>query len=233
MKPSLALLALLAATLLAAAAFAGVGRPEAAHGDAGTSTNAVTTLGHGSITVVPDQATITAGVHTQAATASAALAANATKMNAVIAALKAHGGTNVQTEQVSLSPQTDDNGNVKGYAADNSVSVDSAISATGGLIDAAVAAGANTISGPSLSATDEQAAYRKALGLAVDDARAKANALAAAGGFHVGPVTSVTEESSAPPPPFASATPAKAPSTPVEPGSEEVTADVTVAFAIQ
>ena len=231
MKPSLALFALLAATLAVAAAFSGVGRPDAARGDSGTSTNAVTTLGHGSVIVVPDHATVNAGVHTEAATATAALAANATKMNAVIAAVKAHGGKNVQTQQVSLSPQTDDKGNVKGYAADNSVSVDSAISATGGLIDAAVAAGANTISGPSLSASDEQAAYRKALGQALDDAKAKANALASAGGFGVGPVTSVTEDSSGPPP-FVTATPAKA-STPVEPGTEQVTADVTVSFAIR
>lgn len=232
MKPSLALFALLAAALVAAAALAGVGRPEAAHGDSGPPANAVTTLGHGSVTVVPDRATITAGVHTQAATASAALARNATAMNAVIAALKSHGGQNIQTQQVSLSPQTDDKGNVQGYAADDSVSADSAISATGGLIDAAVAAGANTISGPSLSASDRDAAYRKALGEAVADARAKATALAAAGGFGVGPVTSVTEESAAPPPVF-SAAPAPAKGTPIEPGSEEVTADVTVSFAIR
>lgn len=232
MRPSLALFALLAAALVAAAAFAGVGRPDAARGDTGTSANAVTTVGHGSVTVVPDQSTIAAGVHTEAATATAALAANATKMNAVIAAVKAHGGKNVQTQQVSLSPQTDDKGNVKGYAADNSVSVASAISATGGLIDAAVAAGANTISGPSLSASDEQAAYRKALGAAVDDAKAKANALASAGGFGVGPVVSVTEGSAAPPP-FVTATPAKSGGTPIEPGTEQVTADVTVSFAIR
>jgi len=231
MRPSFSLFALLAAALVAAAAFAGVGRPDAARGDAGTSTNAVTTLGHGSVTVVPDQATVNAGVHTEAATATAALAANAERMNAVIAALKAHGGKNVQTQEVSLSPQTDDKGDVKGYAADNSVSVDSAISATGGLIDAAVAAGANTISGPSLSASDEQAAYRKALGAAVGDAKAKANALAAAGGFGVGPVTSVTETSSTPP--VFQPVSAKAGGTPIEPGTEQVTADVTVSFAIR
>ena len=232
MRPKLPLLLALTAALAAAVALAGVGRPEPARGDSGTAENAVTTLGHGSVTVVPDQATITAGVHTESATASAALAANATRMNAVIAALKAHGGKNVQTQQVSLSPQTDDKGNVKGYAADDSVSVDSAISATGSLIDAAVAAGANTISGPTLSASDQDAAYRKALGEAVDDARAKASALAAAGGFGVGPVTSVTEGAGAPTPVF-QAVPAKASGTPVEAGSEEVTADVTVSFAIR
>lgn len=232
MRPSLPLALALAAVLAVAVALGGAARPEAARGDTATSTNTVTTLGHGSVTVVPDTATITAGVHTEAATATAALAANAAKMNAVIAALKAHGGQNIQTQEVSLSQQTDDRGNPKGYAADNSVSVDSAISAAGALIDAAVAAGANTISGPSLTSSAQDAAYRKALGQAVDDARAKANALAAAGGFGVGPVVSVTEQPSSAPPVFA-ATPAKAGGTPVEPGSEEVTADVTVSFAIR
>ena len=231
MRPKLPLLLALTAALAVAVALAGIGRPEPARGDSGTTAGAVTTLGHGSVTVVPDRATVSAGVHTQATTASAALAANASRMNAVIAAVKAHGGTNVQTQQVSLSPQTDDKGNVRGYAADDSVSADSAISATGALIDAAVAAGANTISGPSLSASDEAAAYRKALGEAVADARAKASVLATAGNFAVGPVTSVTEGSSAPTPVFQAVPSAK--STPIEAGSEEVTADVTVSFAIR
>ena len=58
-------LAVVAAALVAVAAFAGVGRPEAASGDTGTP-DTVTTNGHGVVTVVPDEATITAGVHTQA-----------------------------------------------------------------------------------------------------------------------------------------------------------------------
>ena len=52
----------------------------------------MTTTGHGVITVAPDEATISAGVHTQAATASGALAENARLMNSVVAALKAAGG---------------------------------------------------------------------------------------------------------------------------------------------
>ncbi|HEV7641820.1 MAG TPA: SIMPL domain-containing protein, partial [Gaiellaceae bacterium] len=75
-------LVVLAAAVLAVAAFAGIGRPEAARGEVATP-DTVTTLGHGVITVAPDQATVTAGVHTQAASASAALAANAKLMNAV------------------------------------------------------------------------------------------------------------------------------------------------------
>ena len=178
--------------MLAAAAFAGIGRPEAAHGEVATP-DTVTTLGHGVITVAPDEATVTAGVHTQAASASAALAENAKLMNKAIAALKSAGGTDLQTQQVSLYPQTSPEGQVTAYVADNSVSAKTKIAAAGALIDAAVAAGANTVSGPTLGVSDRDARYRDALGKAVNDARLKAEALAKAGGFGVGPISSVTE----------------------------------------
>jgi uncharacterized protein YggE len=221
-----------AAALVAVAAFAGVGRPEAARGDV-ASPDTVTTTGHGVVTVVPDEASVSAGVHTQAETAAAALAQNAKLMSAVIAALKAAGGSNLQTQQVSLYPQTNDRNQVSGYVADNSVSAEAKIAGAGALIDAAVAAGANNVSGPTLDVSDRDARYRDALGKAVDDARAKAAALAGAGGFGVGPVSSVTEQTAAAPAPVYEAVAAgKSVATPIEPGTQDVTADVTVTFRI-
>jgi uncharacterized protein YggE len=221
-------------TLAVAAAFAGVGRPEAARGDTTTTSDTVTTTGYGVITLVPDQATITAGVHTQAATAADALSENAKLMNAVIAALKRGGGDNLQTQQVSLYPQNDNSGHVTGYVADDSVTAVTKIADAGALVDAAVAAGANTVSGPTLSVSDRDARYRDALKKAVEDARAKAAALAEAGGFGVGPVATVTEQSNAPQPVFqAVGAVAKDASTPVEPGTQDITADVTVTFRIR
>jgi uncharacterized protein YggE len=227
-------LALAAVAVAAVAAFAGVGRPEAARGDTGATPDTVTTVGHGVVSVVPDQASISAGVHTQAATAADALGQNAKLMNAVIEALKQAGGKDLQTQQVSLYPRADDNGNVTGYTADNSVSASTSIADAGALVDAAVAAGANTVGGPTLSVSDEAARYRDALKQAVSDARAKAQALADAGGFGVGPVSVVTEQSSAPQPVFERGAVAKAAdSTPVEPGTQDITADVTVTFRIR
>ncbi len=226
-------LVFLAAVVLTAAAFAGIGRPEAARGDTATP-DTVTTLGHGVITIAPDTATVTAGVHTQAASASAALTENAKLMNAVVAALKAAGGQELQTQQVSLYPQTGPQGDVTAYVADNSVSAKTKITGAGSLIDAAVGAGANTVSGPSLSVSDRDARYRDALGKAVADARLKAQALATAGGFGVGPVSSVTEGGSAPTPVFqAIGAAAKSDATPIEPGTQDITADVTVTFRIR
>src|SRR6185437_5123685 len=195
----LALLAA-AAALVAIVALAGVGRPEAARGDAGTTADSVTTTGHGVITVAPDEATVTAGVHTQATTAAEALSQNSARMNDVIAALKAHGGKDLQTQQVSLYPQSREDGTITGYSADNSVSASASIAGAGALIDAAVGAGANTVSGPTLSISDQDARYRDALKKAVEDARAKALALAEAGGFGIGPISTVVEQSNAPGP---------------------------------
>ena len=117
-------LALIAAAvaLVVIAVLAGVGRPEAARGDTGAVADSVTTTGHGVVTVAPDEATVTAGVHTQAATAADALSQNAARMNDVIAALKTHGGKDLQTQQVSLYPQSKEEGTSTGNPADNSVS---------------------------------------------------------------------------------------------------------------
>jgi uncharacterized protein YggE len=237
----LVLLPLAAALLLVVAALAGVARPEAAHGDSTQPTGAapsdtVTTLGHGVITAVPDQATVSAGVRSDAVTAVAALADNAKTMNAVIDALKQAGGTELQTQQVSLYPQTDQQGKVTGYTAQNTVSAKAKIAGAGALVDAAVGAGANTVDGPSLDVSDRDGLYRQALQKAVENARAKAQALAEAGGFGVGPVSIVVEQSTAVQPVFAGPTvlgKAADASTPVEPGTQDVTADVSVVFRIR
>jgi uncharacterized protein YggE len=229
--------ALLLAAAVAAvtiAALAGVGRPEAARGEP-AQPDTVTTVGHGVVTLVPDEATVTAGVHTQASSAADALAQNAKQMNEVIAALKAAGGDELQTQQVSLYPQSDRDGKVTGYIADNSAAATIDIAKAGALVDAAVGAGANTVSGPALSVSDRDARYRDALGKAVDDARAKAEALAKAGGFGVGPVSSVTEQTDEAMPVYqrSFAASAKAADTPIEPGTQDITADVTVTFRIR
>jgi uncharacterized protein YggE len=230
----LAILFLTTVTVAAVVAFAGVGRPEPAHGDS-TQTDLVTTNGHGVVTAVPDEADVSAGVHTDAATAAQALSENARTANAVVDALRSAGGTDLQTEEVSLYPQTDQQGDVTGYTAQNTVTAKARIADAGALIDAAVAAGANTVDGPTLDVSDSDALYRDALKKAVENARAKAVALADAGGFGLGPVTTVVEQGAASPPvfqPLAGAARA-AGSTPVEPGTQDVTADVTASFTIR
>lgn len=231
MRPTAPVLILVAAVVVAAAVLVGVGRPAAARGDV-AAPDSVTTLGHGVVTLVPDEANVTAGVHTQAATAADALAQNSNLMIDVVAALKGAGGRDLQTQQVSLEPQTDANGNVQSYAADDSVSADAAIADAGKLVDQAVAAGANNVSGPTLSVSDYAARYRDALAKAVGDAKAKAEALAQAGSFALGAVSSVSEQGAPAPEPVFQAASAKSADTPIEPGTQDVTADCSVTFRI-
>ena len=108
----------------------------------------MTTIGHGVVTAVPDEATVSAGVRTDGATAAAALDANSKTMNAVVAALKQAGGDDLQTQQVSLFPQTNEQGKVTGYSAQNTVSAKSDVAGAGALVDAAVAAGATRSTAP-------------------------------------------------------------------------------------
>jgi uncharacterized protein len=233
MRRILILTAPVAVAVLAVIVLAVAGRPSSARGDINTA-DVVTTTGHGAVTAVPDRATVTAGVHTRATSARQALSENARLANAVVAALKTAGGTDLETQQVSLSPQTDDNGNVTGYSADDAVSASSGVAEAGGLIDAAVAAGANTVSGPALDVSQQQELYRQALAKAVQDARAKADALARAGGFAVGPVSSVVESSpGGEVVPYAAVAKSADAATPIEPGTQDITAEVTVTFALR
>ena len=69
---------------------------------------------------------------------------------------------------------------------------------TGAAIDAAVAAGAASVSGPSFFIDDPQALLRGALVLAFRDARAKAAQLAAEAGLTLGGAISIRESTFVP-----------------------------------
>ena len=169
-------IALVAGLLLAAAALAGVLRPDGAGAaDPAATPDTVTVTGNGSVAAVPDRAEISAGVESRAPTAKAALAANGAAMQKVLAALRGNGGKDVTTQTVSLSTAFDQNGQPNGFVASNVASAETTLGGAGALIDAAVAAGANTVFGPSLSRSDADELYRQALAKAVDDAEQRAS----------------------------------------------------------
>jgi uncharacterized protein YggE len=195
------------------------------------STDTVTVNGEGVVLAVPDRAEISAGVETRAPTARAALQANAAAMSDVLAALRSAGGTDVTTQSVSLSTSYDDKGSPNGFVASNIASATVAFAKAGALIDAAVAAGANTVYGPSPSRSDADALYREALAKAVADAGGRAAVLAKAAGRELGRVTAISESGAAPVPVFAKA--AADASTPVESGPQETTASVSVTYELR
>jgi uncharacterized protein YggE len=225
-------LLLAAAALLVLAALAGVaGRPEGAGAADPSADHVVTVTGVGAVRSTPDRAQLSFGVERHAATAQAALAANGEAMQKLLAALRAAGVSELQTQNVSVWPHWADENRVDGYVATNTVTGVIGVGQAGAAIDAAVTAGANQINGPSFTSDDARKLYEQALGAAVKDARARAETLARAAGASVGSVVSIVE-SSAPPEPYMAKAAAADSATPVVPGEQETTANVTVTFAL-
>ncbi len=227
-------IALAAVLLVAAAAVAGVARPEGARAVEGPSQtgDTVTVSGSGSVSAVPTTAVFSFGVDSRAETAKAALSANAREMRRVIAAVKTAGGNNVGTQSVSLSQAYGPDGTPSGFAAANVVSASVALDRAGSLIDAAVDAGANQVYGPSLAVADQEQLYRRALAAAVADARSSAQALAAAAGRSLGRVTSIVEGGGSGPMPLYEKAAAADSGTPIEAGTQLTTAQVTVTYVL-
>jgi len=222
MRPMIAALAA-AALLVPAAASA-------------ASPRTITVNGSGMVETVPTQADFTFGVSALGGTATAALHANAAEMTKVIAALKAHGVTaaDIQTAQISLTPNRSQNGSkILNYTATNSVTARvRSIAQAGPVVDAAVAAGANEVGGPSLTSADARVLSQRALKAAVADARQRAQAIASASGVRLGRVLTVSEESEGSPVPLSADKAAAVVATPIEAGTVQIQASVTATYAI-
>jgi uncharacterized protein YggE len=208
------------------------GPPGVAHADRAAAAGTLTATGTGTARAVPDAAELSFGVDTRGATAQATLAANGDAMQKLIAVLRAHGARDVTTQWVNVYPVSQEDGSVRGFSASNSVSATIGVAKAGGLIDAAVAAGANQISGPAMSSTDAKRLYEAALRDAIADARAHATALVEASGRTLGAVTAIVEGGAQPVPVFRAAA-ADSGSTPIVAGPQETTASVTVTFALR
>jgi uncharacterized protein YggE len=204
----------------------------------GSSSEGITVTGTGSAKAVPDVAEWSFGVRSEAAGANEALRANSEAMERVLAALRAAGirGEDLRTEQVSVYPRTAPDGrSVDGYTASNTVhAVVRDLGAAGEVVDAAVGAGANEVYGPTLRLEDERAQYRAAIDSAYADALARAEAIAAEAGLELGGPLAIVEGAGGGAIPYDARAAAEdaALAVPIEPGVQEVTATLSVTFAI-
>jgi uncharacterized protein len=208
----------------------------------------ITVSSSGRITLVPDVAHVGLGISVTRPTVEAARAEAARVMTAIIAAAKAKGVAerDIRTSGISLSPQYASDcspssgcakpGTIVGYAMSEQVDVTvHDLDVVGGVIDGATAAGATNVNGVSFEVDDPARAETDARVAAITAAREKADAMARAAGVSLGQVVSVSETSVSPYPyPFAAAQGARsdAAATPVQPGTQDVAASVTVVFAI-
>ena len=201
----------------------------------------------GTVQREPERAVITVAVESNAANAQLAAQANATKMDAVFAALRRLGivPPKVRTIAYELQPQyarpDRENPNqtlrVIGYRAINMVVVEvDSIKRVGTVIDATTAAGANRVANLSFELRDTESARLEALRIAVTRARQEAEVLAAASGQKLGPPINISSSSHFEPRQYrmeamaADAAMPPAPPTPIEAGSLTITANVHIVY---
>lgn len=200
-------------------------------------------VARGEVTRVPDLATISAGVVTQAVTADAAMRDNATRMAAVLAALKKAGiaDRDVATASISLNPQyryaENQPPEITGYQAANTVTIRFRdVAKAGNVLDTLVKQGANQINGPTLSIEKPQTALDEARTAAIKDARARAELYAKAAGLRVKRILSISESADfSPPRPvfMARAEVAQQADSKVMAGEQDVGVTVNVSFELE
>lgn len=194
----------------------------------------------------PDLAVMTAGVNTNAATATEAMRLNAQRMQSVIAALQRAevAKRDIQTSGLTLQPQYDyreqQPPRLVGYQALNQVEVRlRELDRIGPVLDALVAAGANQVSGPDFQLDDPDRALDAARIEAVKKARARADLYAQSLGMRVARVLQLSEALITQPPPYPmpvmrqAAMEAADASTPVAPGQVRLTTNITMLFELQ
>jgi len=165
----------------------------------------IVVAGRGEVVVPPTHGRFAIAVTTSGPTAAAAGADNARLSKAVSEALAAAGMTPAELLGTRLAVNAkwdyDDHGRRKGrpgYEATNTLRIESTrLERLGLLIDAALGAGATSVSDVAFAAHDATAARRRALALAVEDARGEAEAIARAAGGTLGDLLLVTTEQSA------------------------------------
>jgi len=207
--------------------------------------SSIRVTGDAKVTAKPDRVQIDIGVTTRAPQSQDAAAQNARQVEAVLAAVRKAAGPAavLKTISYSLNPnyQYHPNGGeptIDGYTANNVVQVTlDELSKIGAVIDAATQAGANHVQGIQFTLRDQAAVRAQALREAATRARAEAEVLAEALGLKVVRVLSVEESSPGIVPvrvlagaPRSMVT-AAAP-TPVETGTLDVTANVTLSVEV-
>lgn len=135
----------------------------------------------------PDKAEFQAGIETWARTAREASAANAKKIEEIVAALKAGGVAEKDIQTRAVTVQRIDYGDRRGqFQAFNVVNVTLRNAAkTSEAVTAVTEAGANIVSGPNLSMTDPEATANLAYADAYKAARKRAEAYAKAADMEI------------------------------------------------
>jgi uncharacterized protein YggE len=204
----------------------------------------VTVQGHGKLKAVPDLARLQIAVTEEGRQVETVTQMVRNKMDAVMKALRSQGiaDKDIQTQSYRITPKTAWNGGKTqrdGFSVANQVDVTVRdLKKTGAVLAAVQNAGANEINGPQFEVAAPQELERRALGIALEDARAKAKVLADAAGAGLGEALSIEESAGYRPGPHpvmmrAMASAAPATEEPISAGEETVEATVTASFRLK
>ncbi|MGI6740780.1 MAG: SIMPL domain-containing protein [Brevefilum sp.] len=164
------------------------------------ATRSMNVSGTGRVSVVPDIATVSVGVRTEADEVSAALAGNTESANAIASALEDLGVAreDIQTSNFNVYPSDRYDpmtGEITGryFAVENTVMVIVRdLPSLGDVLSTVVGVGANSIYGISFDVADREAAVAEARQLAIQDAKEKAEKIAADAGVTLGDLINIT-----------------------------------------
>ena len=223
-------------TAATAAAFALL---SAAPATADTTTQTLSVVGNGRVFVTPDVADATVTVTRTAGTSRAALSAANRSSDAIVNGVEALGipPADIQTQNVNVSSFKNKH-HRRRWSAQESIGIHiTNVKLVGPVIDTSTHDGASDVGGPSFSFSNPSAGTAAAEQAAIADAQAQANSAAAAVGYKVTGVQSIDLNPQSGPVVTAGASApvkAKAPSTPtsINPGTQEVDAQVAIVFTI-
>ena len=156
-------------------------------------------IGTGSVYMQADRVSVSIGVNLSGVDLAELQQEANNTVAAVIDALEAAGldQKNITTDYIYISPRYDYSSDAErliGYTINNSMTISTdQIDSIGSYIDVAFAAGANTFDSISFSVSDDSEARMQALELAVQDARRKAETIAAASGSKLGKIDQIVE----------------------------------------
>lgn len=200
-------------------------------------------VGEATVSAKPDQVEIDIGVTTQAQFSREAATRNANLLSQVLKELETTLGTSATVETISYAltpdyryPREGGKPTITSYTATNTVRVTlNGLTRVGDAIDAAAKAGANQIHRVRFTLKDDQAVQAQALREAAMRAKSQAEALASALGVKITRVLSATE-SEPMVRPFQDVmtlrTEAASSATPIQPGTIDVRAVVTLTVEI-
>lgn len=203
----------------------------------------ISVTGQATVTAAPDLAMVSVGVTASAREADAAVEAMGDQIGAVLGALTDAGvdAADLATQTVRLNPSFANRNNslnegpeITGFIAATTIEVTLRdVTALGGVLDAAVMAGANRIDAIRFDLSDPTDLIDTARAMAVRDAAHRAAVYAEAAGVGVGDVVSISEQGGfAPQPVFEAALSASGARVPVIPGDWNYTAEVFVIYEI-